>query len=193
MNSLRILIIISLIADNNKDFLTLTSTYIQHLLRLKSWTKQLSTVSKILKAWYSKCDFLYLSFPNMSTTHFSSQLCLIKGHRFLKKYYKFFLSLLTLQKRWNILFSSEKERFFQITKYRSPSKITRHVCWLGYTGYQSPHRVNSIITCTFLTNKKVWKEVPLRDFKFMRTFPLVRAQVFCIRNWRYFKVYLELL
>ena len=80
MNSLRILIIISLIADNNKDFLTLTSTYIQHLLRLKSWTKQLSTVSKILKAWYSKCDFLYLSFPNMSTTHFSSQLCLMKGH-----------------------------------------------------------------------------------------------------------------
>ena len=116
MNSLRILIIISLIADNNKDFLTLTSTYIQHLLRLKSWTKQLSTVSKILKAWYSKCDFLYLSFPNMSTTHFSSQLCLIKGHRFLKKYYKFFLSLLTPQKRWNILFSSENECFFQITK-----------------------------------------------------------------------------
>ena len=164
MNSLRILIIISLIADNNKDFLTLTSTYIQHLLRLKSWTKQLSTVSKILKAWYSKCDFLYLSFPNMSTTHFSSQLCLIKGHRFLKKYYKFFLSLLTPQKRWNYFYSAlKKSTFFKSLNYRSPSKITRHVCWLGYTGYQSPHRVNSIITCAFLTNRKVWNKVPFES------------------------------
>ena len=50
MNSLRILIIISSIADNNKDFLTLTSIYVQHLLRLKSLKKQLSTVSTILKA-----------------------------------------------------------------------------------------------------------------------------------------------
>ena len=40
MNSLRILIIISLIADNNKDFLTLTSIHIQHLLRLESKKKK---------------------------------------------------------------------------------------------------------------------------------------------------------
>ena len=109
MNSLRILIIVSLIADKDKDFLTITSIYIQHLLRLKSLKKQLSTVSTTLKAWYSKCDFSYLSFPNMSTTSFSWQLCLIKGHRFLKKY-EFFLSLLTPQTLWNILFSSESKR-----------------------------------------------------------------------------------
>ena len=36
-------------AYNNKDFLTLTSIYTQHLLRLKS-LKKLSTISKILKA-----------------------------------------------------------------------------------------------------------------------------------------------
>ena len=35
----KILIIISLISYNNKDFLTLTSIYIQHLLRLKSLKK----------------------------------------------------------------------------------------------------------------------------------------------------------
>ena len=40
MNSLRILIIISLVADNNKDFLTLTSIYIQHLLQFKSFKKK---------------------------------------------------------------------------------------------------------------------------------------------------------
>ena len=112
MNSLRILIIVSLIADNNKDLLTLTSIYIQHLLRLNSLKKQLSTASTILTAWYSKCDFSNLNCPNMSTTSFSSQLCLIKGHGFLKKLYEFFYSLLTPQKRWNILFSSESERFF---------------------------------------------------------------------------------
>ena len=39
MNSLRILIIISLIADNQKDFLTLTSIKKQHLLWLKSLKK----------------------------------------------------------------------------------------------------------------------------------------------------------
>ena len=93
------------------------------------------------------------------------------------------------------IFSSalKTSAFFKSLNYRPPSKITRHVCWLSYTGYQSPYQVNSIIMCAFLTNRKVWNEVPLRDFKFMRTFPLVRAQVFCIQNWRYFKVYLELL
>ena len=35
----KILIIISLIAYNNNDFLTLTSIYIRHLLRLKSLKK----------------------------------------------------------------------------------------------------------------------------------------------------------
>ena len=43
--------IISLIAYNNKDFLTLTSIYIQHLLRLKSLKNNYQQYITILKAW----------------------------------------------------------------------------------------------------------------------------------------------
>ena len=54
----------------------------------------------------------------------------------------------------------------------------RDVMWKHsiYTGYQSPHQVNCVITCAFWTNGKVWNEVPFG-----------RAQVFCTRNWHYFK------
>ena len=53
----------------------------------------------------------------------------------MKKQCKFFLPLLTPQKRWTILFSSENDRFFRLTN--PTGQIARHVCWLSYTGYQS--------------------------------------------------------
>ena len=79
---------------------------------------------------YSKSHFSYLSFPNMPTTRFSSRLCLIKGHRFLKKQYETFLSLLIPQKRWNILFSSENDRFFQLAHHRAKSSAMFELYWL---------------------------------------------------------------
>ena len=66
----------------------------------------------------------------MSTTRFSSRLCLIKGHRFLKKQYEIFLSLLIPQKRWNILFSSENDRFFQLAHHRAKSSAMFELYWL---------------------------------------------------------------
>ena len=41
-----------------------------------------------------------------------------------EKQYEIFLSLLVPQKRWNILFSSENDRFFQLAHHR---EIIRHV------------------------------------------------------------------
>ena len=69
----------------------------------------------ILKA-YCKVPLLV---PELSTTRFSSRLCLIKGSRFLKKQNKLFLSLLIPQKRWNILFSAKNDRFFQRAHHRA--------------------------------------------------------------------------
>ena len=66
----------------------------------------------------------------MPTTRFSSRLCLIKGHRFLKKQYEIFLSLLIPQKRWNILFSSENDRFFQLAHHRAKSSAMFELYWL---------------------------------------------------------------
>ena len=94
--------------------------------------------STILKA-YSKCHFLYLSFPNMPTTRFSSRLCLIKGHRFFKKQYEIFLSLLIPQKRWNILFSSENDRFFQLAHHRAKSSAMFELYWLPVSPLSELH------------------------------------------------------
>ena len=123
------LIIISLIAYNNKDFLTLTSIYIQHLLRLKSLKKIINNKHDT-ESLFKVPHFSYLSFPNMSTTLFSSQLCLIKGHCFLKKQYELFFSLHIPQKRWNISFSSENDRFFQLAHRRAESSAMFELYWL---------------------------------------------------------------
>ena len=54
--------IISLIAYNNKEFLTLTNIYIQHLLRLKSLKKSINSKHDTESLINSKCHFSYLSF-----------------------------------------------------------------------------------------------------------------------------------
>ena len=122
----------------------------------------------------------------MSTTRFSSRLCLIKGHRFLKKQYEIFLSLLIPQKRWNILFSSENDRFFQLAHHRAKSSAMFELYWL-------PVSTLSELRHHVLTSRAPFEPMEKCEMKFRlvssnsRGLSLARAQVFCIRNWRYFK------
>ena len=122
----------------------------------------------------------------MSTTRFSSRLCLIKGHRFLKKQYETFLSLLIPQKRWNILFSSENDRFFQLAHHRAKSSAMFELYWL-------PVSTLSELRHHVLTSRAPFEPMEKCEMKFRlvssnsRGFSLARAQVFCMRNWRYFK------
>ena len=118
----------------------------------------------------------------MSTTPFSLRLCLIKGHRFMKKQYEIFLSLLVPQKRWNILFSSENDHLFSTCS--SSSKIIRHV-WAIL--------VTSLHTKWIASSRVPFEPMEKCEMKFRlvssnsRGLSSARAQVFFIRNWRYFK------
>ena len=116
------------------DFLRITTILVTNLETLVwfppspklIWVLQLSQCPKIhmaqhwgriLKAWsIQSATSRTWGWAFQTCPRFSSPLYLIKDHHFLKKRYELFLSLLMPQRRWNILFSSEKERFFQITK-----------------------------------------------------------------------------
>ena len=132
----KIVIIISLISYNNKDFLTLTSIYIQHLLRLKSLKKIINNKHDTESLFKVPLLVPELS-KHVHNTFFSAALP-NKRSWLLEKTIEIFLSLLIPQKRWNILFSSENDRFFQLAHHRAKS-CAIHPPSLSYTDYQSPH------------------------------------------------------
>ena len=128
--------------------MTLTSIYIQYLLRLKSLKKMSNNKHDTESLINSKCHFSYLSFPNICSTRFSSRHCLIKGHRFLKKQYELFISLLNLDPKVlyevaRCLYLKTVGIFCLVLKTTAFFNLLiieqNHPPCLSYTGYQSPH------------------------------------------------------
>ena len=140
---------------------------------LKAWSIQSGTSRTWELSKHLHNTFFIAAFPN-------------KRSLLLKTQYEFFLSLLIPQKKSvGIYYSAlETTTFFNTLNYRSSNKIIRHVWAILLTSVSTKWSASS--GAPFEPMEKCEMKFRLVSSN-SRGLSLARAQVFCIRNWRYFK------
>ena len=133
MKSLKILIIISLIAYNNKEFLTLTSASIYNIYcRLNLYKTIINSKHDTERAWlHSKCDFSYVPDHEVSKhVHNTFFIAVLPNKRssLLEKTIRIFPLAAYTSKALEYFIQLWKRPLFSThLNHRSSNKITRHV------------------------------------------------------------------